>query len=51
MNNPIGARPSDRPTLNFGLEIQESCDFEISAFRIPWSRTTIIALTPSALSL
>jgi hypothetical protein len=35
MNNPKGAHPSDRPTLNFGLEIQESFDFEISDFPIP----------------
>jgi len=34
MNNPKGAHRSDRPSLSFGLEIQESFDFEIFDFPI-----------------
>jgi len=37
MNNPNDAFPSDRPSLNFGLEIQESFDFEFFDFPIPQS--------------
>ena len=35
MDDPMETGPSDRPSLNFGLEIQESCDFEFSDFPIP----------------
>ena len=35
MDDSMGARSSDRPSLNFGLEIQESRIFEISDFPIP----------------
>ena len=31
-----GEFPSDRPFLNFGLEIPESCNFEFFDFPIPY---------------
>ena len=38
MDDPKDEFPSDRPFLNFGLEIQESCTFEFSDFPIPVRR-------------
>jgi hypothetical protein len=35
--------------LNIGLEIQESFDFEISDFPIPWVKGTLPLHPPSAL--
>jgi len=35
MDDPKDEFPSERILLNFGLEIQESCIFEISDFPIP----------------
>ena len=46
-----GGIPLGFKILNFGFELLELCTFEIFDFPIPRSRTAIIALTASSLSL